>query len=44
MIIGGVFHDGQWQAAVGDTRVEAGDKIIAVCRPESLPKLERLVL
>ena len=44
MIIGGVFHDGEWRAAVGDTRVEAGDTVIAVCRPDSLPSLERLVL
>ncbi len=44
MIIGGVFHDGQWRTAVGDTRVEAGDRVIAVCRPDSLPDLERLVL
>ena len=44
LIIGGVFQDGQWRAAVGDTRVEAGDRIIAVCRPDFLPDLERLVL
>ena len=44
MIIGGVLHDGQWRTAVGDTQVEAGDKVIAVCRPDSLPDLERLVL
>ena len=44
MIIGGVLQDGQWRAAVGDTRVEAGDRIIAVCRPDWLPNLERLVL
>jgi Trk K+ transport system NAD-binding subunit len=44
MIIGGVFHDDQWRTAVGDTRVEPGDRVIAVCRPESLPDLERLVL
>ena len=44
MIIGGVFQDGEWRAAVGDTRVEAGARVIAVCRPESLPDLEELVL
>jgi trk system potassium uptake protein TrkA len=44
VIIGGVFHDGEWRTAVGDTRVEAGDKVIAVCRPDSLPDLERLLL
>jgi trk system potassium uptake protein TrkA len=44
MIIGGVFHDGEWRTAVGSTRVEEGDKIIAVCRADSLPDLEGLVL
>ncbi len=44
MIIGGVFQDGQWRAAVGDTRIKAGDRVIAVCRPDSLLDLERLVL
>lgn len=44
MIIGGVFHDGEWRTAVGSTHVEPGDKVIAVCRPDSLPDLERLVL
>lgn len=44
MIIGGVFHDGRWQTAVGETQIEEGDKIIAVCRPDTLPDLESLVL
>ena len=44
LIVGCVFHDGEWRTATGDTRVEAGDKMVAVCRPESLPDLERLVL
>ena len=44
MIIGSVFHQGQWRAAVGDTRIEAGDKVVAVCRPDSLPELEHLLL
>jgi hypothetical protein len=30
IIIGGVFHDGEWRTAVGETRVEAGDRVIAV--------------
>jgi trk system potassium uptake protein TrkA len=44
MIIGCVYQDGQWRAAVGDTHVQAGDKLIAVCRSDSLQDLERLVL
>ena len=44
MIIGCVFHDGEWRTATGETRVEEGDRLIAVCRPEYLPDLERLVL
>jgi trk system potassium uptake protein TrkA len=44
MIIGCVYHDGEWQTATGVTRIEAGDRLIAVCRPEYLPDLERLVL
>jgi trk system potassium uptake protein TrkA len=44
MIIGCVFQDGEWRTAVGSTRVKAGDRVIAVCRPECLPDLERFVL
>jgi trk system potassium uptake protein TrkA len=44
MIIGCVYQEGQWRAAVGDTHVQPGDTLIAVCRSDSLQDLERLVL
>ncbi len=44
LIIGCVFKEGEWRAATGDTRVEPGNRLIAVCRLESLPDVHRLVL
>jgi trk system potassium uptake protein TrkA len=44
MIIGGVLQDGQWRTAIGETQVEEGDRVVAVCRPDSLPDLESRVL
>lgn len=44
IVIGGIYHDGSWQIAVGTTHVVAGDKIIGVCASSHLPDLQRLIL
>ncbi len=43
-VIGCVFQGGRWQTASGSTQVRVGDRVVAVCRPDALPDLERLVL
>lgn len=44
LIIGGVFQEGEWRTASGETHLQPGDRLIAVCRPEARPEVERLVL
>ncbi|MEM1247065.1 MAG: Trk system potassium transporter TrkA [Acidobacteriota bacterium] len=44
LIIGCVHQDGQWRTVGGSTRIAPGERVIAVCRPEYLPEVERLVL
>lgn len=44
MIIGCVLQQGEWHTATGDTRIEAGNRLVVVCRPDALPDVERLVL
>jgi trk system potassium uptake protein TrkA len=44
IIIGGFFRDEQWQTAVGSTRLEPADKVIAVCISKHLKELQGLVL
>jgi trk system potassium uptake protein TrkA len=42
-LIGAVFHDGEWEVAVGSTVIEPGDKVIGICIPGHLYTLERLL-
>ena len=44
MLIGGVWRDDDWEIAVGSTQIEAGDKVIGICRSPHLPDLQRLFL
>jgi trk system potassium uptake protein TrkA len=44
IIIGGVGRKGVWQAAVGSTVIEPGDKVIGVCNSRHIRDLERLLL
>ncbi len=43
IIIGGIFRNGTWQIAVGNTHVLPGDKIIAVCASAHLNDLQKLI-
>ncbi|NQX84887.1 MAG: Trk system potassium transporter TrkA [Flavobacteriaceae bacterium] len=41
-IIAGVIRNGQGMIALGDFKVESGDRVVVCCRPESIKKVERL--
>lgn len=40
-IIAGVIRNGQGMIALGDFKVEAGDRVVVCCMPESIKKVER---
>jgi trk system potassium uptake protein TrkA len=44
IIIGGVLREGKWRIAVGSTRIQPGDRAIAVCRSGDLKEVQRLFL
>ncbi|MGD8338398.1 MAG: Trk system potassium transporter TrkA [Desulfobacterales bacterium] len=44
MIIGAIFRDDQWQIAVGDTHIHAGDSAIVVCTSPHLKDVQKLFL
>lgn len=44
IVIGAYWRAGAWTIAVGDTQIEAGDKVIGICLSKYLPDLERLLL
>jgi trk system potassium uptake protein TrkA len=44
ILIGGVFRNGKWETAVGDTHIQGGEKVIAVCTSLHLKDLQRLFL
>ncbi|WP_242155409.1 Trk system potassium transporter TrkA [Aestuariivivens sediminis] len=39
-IIGGVIRNGQGMLALGDFKIEAGDRVVVCCLPESIKKVE----
>jgi trk system potassium uptake protein TrkA len=44
IIIGAVSRGGEWEIAVGDTHVQAGDKVIGICKSRHLRDLQALLL
>ncbi len=44
IIIGGIFRDGKWQIAVGDTHILAKERVIVVCTSLHLKDVQRLFL
>ncbi|MFH1844753.1 MAG: Trk system potassium transporter TrkA [bacterium] len=44
IIIGAVHRNGKWEIAVGDTHVQAGDKVIGICTSRHLRDLQALLL
>lgn len=43
-IIGGVIRNGEGLIALGDFKVQEGDRIVVCCLPDSIKKVERLFL
>jgi trk system potassium uptake protein TrkA len=41
-IVGAIDHQGDVSVAVGDTRVEPGDRLVVFCEQRAAPKLEKL--
>ena len=44
MLVGGVFRDGKWEIAMGDTHIREGERVIAVCTSLHLRDIQRLFL
>ena len=44
ILIGGIFRDGKWQTAVGDTHIQANEKAIVVCMSLNLRDVQQLFL
>ena len=41
-IIGGVIREGEGIIALGDFRIQSGDRIVVCCLPQSIKKVEKL--
>ena len=41
-IIGGVVRDGEGQIALGDFKIQSGDRVVVCCQPQSIGKVEKL--
>ena len=44
IIIGSVFRDNQWVAAVGDTHIQDGERVIVICGSQHFKDLRELFL
>lgn len=43
-IIGGIVRDGIGNIALGDFRIQEGDRVVVCCLPDSISKIERLFI
>ena len=41
-IIGGVVRNGEGQIALGDFKIQSGDRVVVCCQPQSIGKVEKL--
>ncbi len=44
ILIGGIYRDGKWQTAVGDTHIRANERVIVVCMSLNLKDVQELFL
>ena len=44
IIVGSVFRDGEWETAVGETQINAGDRAIVICDSLHLKDVRELFL
>ncbi|WP_297797230.1 Trk system potassium transporter TrkA [uncultured Eudoraea sp.] len=43
-IIGGIVREGKGNIALGDFRIQEGDRVVVCCLPDSISKIERLFI
>ncbi len=43
-IIGGVIREGEGLVALGDFRIQEGDRVVVCCLPSAIPRIEKLFL
>jgi trk system potassium uptake protein TrkA len=44
IMIGGIYRDGAWQVAVGDTHIQSDERVIVVCVSPHLRDVQKLFL
>jgi trk system potassium uptake protein TrkA len=44
IIVGSVFRDDEWVAAVGDTQIQEGERVIVICASQHFKELRELFL
>ena len=44
IMIGGIYRNGQWQVAVGDTHIQSDERVIVVCVSQHLKDVQKLFL
>ncbi len=44
IMIGGIYRDGVWQVAVGDTHIKTNERVIVVCMSHHLKDVQKLFL
>jgi trk system potassium uptake protein TrkA len=44
IIIGTVYRDDKWEAAVGDTHIQKGERVIVICGSQHFKDLRELFL
>ncbi len=44
ILIGGIFREGTWQVAVGDTHIRSNERVIVVCMSQHLIDVQKLFL
>jgi len=44
ILVGGIFRDGKWQTAVGDTQINENERAIVFCKSLQLKNVQRLFL
>ena len=44
ILIGGIYRNGEWQVAVGDTHIQSNERVIVICMSQHLKDVQRLFL
>ena len=44
IMVGGIYRDGAWQVAVGDTHIQSDERVIVVCMSQHLKDVQKLFL